>query len=144
MGRLPHYAPPLEAASGLEGELALVAPANHHILNSTFSGSPKHHRAGEAVVIVHPDDADGLTDGTAVEVGNDRGSFRATLRVDDTARPGVAVTTKGLRPDETSVNATTLEADSDMGQGAVYHDNLVRIRPVRAAASDVAPTPSAG
>ena len=40
----------------------------------------------------------------------------------------MAVTTKGLRPDGSSINATTLEADSDMGQGAVYHDNLVRIR----------------
>lgn len=130
VGRLPHYEPPSEAASGIDGELALVAPANHYILNSTFSGSPKHHRAGEAVVTVHPDDAGGIEHGAVVEVGNDRGSFRAVLHLDDAARPGVAMTTKGLRPDGSSVNATTLEADSDMGKGAVYHDNLVRIRAV--------------
>ena len=144
VGRFPHYVPPFEAASGLAGELALVAPANHYILNSTFAGSPKHQRAGQAVVTVHPGDAGGLVDGSAVEVGNDRGSFVATLRVDESVRPGVAVTTKGLRPDGTSVNATTLEADSDMGKGAVYHDNLVRIRPAPVADGDVAPSTSAG
>ncbi len=142
VGRLPHYVPPSEAADAGDGGLALVAAANHHILNSTFSGSPRHRRAGEAVVVVHPDDAvaSSLIDGAQVEVGNERGSFVATLRVDASSRRGVAATTKGLSPVGTSVNATTREADSDMGQGAVYHDNLVTLRPV----PDVEPVTEAG
>lgn len=131
VGRLPHYVPPLEAASLGEGQLALVSPANHHILNSTFSGSPTHQRAGSAMVLVHPDDAAsmGLVDGDVVDVENGRGSFAATVEVSTRARRGIAVTSKGLVGADSGVNATVAERDSDMGQGAVYHDNAVSLRP---------------
>ena len=68
---------------------------------------------------------DGLADGDAVTASNDRGSFDAIVSIDRSARPGVAVTTKGWWG--MGVNNTVAERDSDMGRGAVYHDNRVRI-----------------
>ena len=66
-----------------------------------------------------------------MSVGNDRGSFIARLAVGAAARRGVAIAPKGAWTKAfvggNSVNATTLERDSDMGAGAVYHDNRVTI-----------------
>jgi len=98
------------------------------VLNSTFSGSPLHARAGEPTVLIHPDDAAArdLSDGQDVEVANARGAFAAVLRVSEAVRPGVAATAKGLLPrDGTGVNATTTDALSDAGDGALFHDNAV-------------------
>lgn len=149
-GLLPQYVPPHESlrgkgngaddvdgADGARGEdgdgLALISAANHYLINSTFSGSPLHRRAGETEVLVHPDDAAarGVRDGEPVLVHNDRGSFEAIARVSDAVRPGVLATTKGLRPGRsgTSVNATTADGRSDHGGGAVFADNRVRLTP---------------
>ncbi|WP_088288487.1 molybdopterin-dependent oxidoreductase [Kineosporia sp. A_224] len=131
-GRLPDYRPPHEALGGL----ALVSAANHYLVNSTFTDSPKHARAGDPVVLVHPKDAAeaGVADGATVRVGNDRGTFVAVVTVTDAVRPGVAATTKGLSrdrfPDGSSVNATTSDALSDHGGGATFHDNRVRLMPL--------------
>ena len=144
-GRLPDHRPPLEATSngaggapalggGPEGGFALLAPASHWHVNSVFAGEGRvRERSGAVEVTVCAKDAAelGLPDGADVDVGNERGSFRAVLRVGEVARPGVAVTTKGrwakLSPGQTSVNATVAERDSDMLGGAVYHDNRVWI-----------------
>ena len=144
VGRFPHYVPPAEAGSAEDG-FALVSPANHYLLNSTFSGSPFHAKAGTPTVMLHPDDADriSLRAGDTVEVYNDRGLFEAVLEVSAAARAGVAVTTKGLRPRRGSVNATVLETDSDMGRGAVYHDNRVWIRPSEVGPSERGEEPAA-
>ena len=68
-----------------------------------------------------------------MRVANTRGSFVAIAEVDDRIRPGVVASTKGHWPahakDGSSVNATVDERDSDMGGGAVYHDNRVRVDP---------------
>ena len=71
---------------------------------------------------------DGLLDGDEVVVANDRGRFVARVAVGDTGRPGLATITKGWWPQH--VNATVREADSDMGHGAVFHDNVVSITKV--------------
>ena len=154
-GRLPAYTPPAEAAipdltePAGGGRLALIAAANHYLINSTFAGSPLHQRAGSATVTVHPADAVrlGLCDGDTVEVGNARGRFTARLAVSVAVRRGVAATSKGLppvRPGGSSVNATVAERDSDLGPGAVFHDNAVHIRPVRGGpAGDAAAEPAA-
>jgi anaerobic selenocysteine-containing dehydrogenase len=87
-------------------------------------------------VVLHPDDAAarGLVDGQRVKVANDRGHFTALVEIGDLVRPGVAATTKGfwakLLPGGTNANATTDERDSDMGRGAVFHDNRVEVSPV--------------
>jgi hypothetical protein len=51
--------------------------------------------------------------------------------VSDRIRPGVVASTKGHWPgnakDGATVTATVDERDSDMGRGAVYHLNRVRV-----------------
>ena len=49
----------------------------------------------------------------------------------DDVRPGVAAATKGFWPKRVTgavnANATVAERDSDMGGGAVFHDNRVEV-----------------
>jgi len=132
-GRLPDYSPPHEAASAGGDSIALVASANHHLLNSSFASSDQHRRRGSQIVAMNPTDAAarGIAPNSPVSITNARGSFDATTEIVEDLRPGVVVTSKGLWPSrgESSVNATTAEVDADMDRGAVFHDNLVRIRP---------------
>ena len=62
---------------------------------------------------------------------NARGSFLAVAVVSDRVRPGVVASPKGRWPRDSkegaTVSATVDERDSDMGGGAVYHDNRVRV-----------------
>ena len=141
-GLTANYRPPVEAGSGPGGSAGgpgvpgdahydLIAIASDWHINSVFAGTDRtRSRTGQPQVTIHPDDAarDQLTAGATVTVSNERGEFTAELAVGPTARPGVAVTTKGWWG--MGVNATVAERDSDMGRGAVYHDNKVRITPV--------------
>ncbi len=135
-GRLPNYRPPSEAVVG-EG-YALVAPASEWHINSVFAGTAVTlDRTAAPPLTIHPDDAerDGLHHGQLVEVVNERGSFEARLEVDDAVRRGLAATTKGWW--RQGLNTTVREVDSDMGRGAVFHDNRVTIRPVDRRATTV-------
>jgi hypothetical protein len=90
IGRLPGYTPPFEAAEAeRRGMVALVAAANHHLLNSTFTDSPLHAR-GQTPVTIGPPDAErfGVRDSDRVSVENDRGAFVATVQVSSAARRG--------------------------------------------------------
>ncbi|HZJ67936.1 MAG TPA: molybdopterin oxidoreductase family protein [Kofleriaceae bacterium] len=114
--------------------LALITPADHYFLNSTFANVPlQQRRSGVATLRIHPDDAAplGVTAGDEVRVANARGAFFAVADVTDRVRPGVVASTKGHWPgdskDGATVNATVDERDSDMGGGAVFHDNRVRV-----------------
>ncbi|MCU1394388.1 MAG: molybdopterin oxidoreductase [Ilumatobacteraceae bacterium] len=142
-GRLPNFRPPDEATADAPGTFALLAPASHFHVNSVFAGVDRNvARSGEPTVTVCAADAGslGLDHGALVEVGNERGSFVARLAVGPSARAGVAVTVKGgwtkAFTGGRSVNATVVERDSDMGAGAVYHDNRVTIRPYTPTPSD--------
>lgn len=129
-GRLPIYRGPSEVAGSEAGRYALVAAASDWHVNSTFAGTATTtSRTARPKVVIHPLDAvaDGLTDGCTVELANDRGSFTAQIQLDDGVRRGVAYTVKGWWA--MGVNATVAELDSDMGRGAVFHDNLVTITP---------------
>jgi len=117
-----------------EYPLALITPANHYFLNSIFANVPKQQRrAGIPTLLIHPDDAAprGIAAGDEVRVGNARGSFLAIAEVADRVRPGIVASAKGRWPcyskGNSTVNATVDERDSDMGGGAVYHDNRVRV-----------------
>ncbi len=122
-------------ATGAEDyPLALLTPANHYFLNSIFANvASQQRRAGAPALVIHPDDASprGIATGDAVRIGNARGSFVAVAEVSDRVRPGVVASTKGRWPAHArhgaTVNATVDERDSDMGGGAVYHDNRVRV-----------------
>ncbi len=136
---VPTYTPPYEAAQrdtdlARRYPLALIAPASHYLLNSMFANVPDlERRQGAPTVVLHPDDAAarGLADGVEVRVHNDRGEFRARARVSDAVRPGVAAAAKGFWPKRVAgaanANATVAERDSDMGGGAVFHDNRVEV-----------------
>lgn len=137
-GLLPNHRPAREAAADAPGTFALLAPASHFHVNSVFAGLDRtRQRVGEPTVTVCADDADhnGLRAGEMVRVSNARGSFVARLAIGAAPRPGVALTTKGAWTAAfvggDSVNATVAERSSDMGAGAVYHDNRVTIEPLR-------------
>jgi len=125
---------PRDTALSRAYPLALVSPANHYFLNSLFANVPRQQRrAGVATLMIHPDDAAprGVATGDEVRVANARGSFSATADVSDRVRPGVVASTKGRWPayakGGATVNATVDERDSDMGGGAVFHDNRVQV-----------------
>ncbi|HKF06339.1 MAG TPA: molybdopterin oxidoreductase family protein [Candidatus Sulfotelmatobacter sp.] len=117
-----------------EYPLALITPANHYFLNSMFANVPRQQqRAGVPTLLIHPDDAAPreIAGGDEVRVVNARGSFFAVADVTDHVRPGVVASSKGRWPRDSrqsaTVNATVDDRDSDMGGGAVYHDNRVRV-----------------
>ena len=123
-----------ETALAREYPLALVTPADHYFLNSIFANVPRQRRrSGAATLAIHPDDAAPrcIATGDEVRVANARGSFFALADVSARVRPGVVASTKGRWPGDSkqgaTVNATVDERDSDMGGGAVYHDNRVRV-----------------
>jgi anaerobic selenocysteine-containing dehydrogenase len=136
---LAGYTPAQEASQrdttlAREYPLALVSPADHYFLNSIFANVPlQQRRSGAATLLIHPDDAAprSIAAGDEVRVSNARGSFLAVADVSDRVRPGVVASTKGRWPSHSkqgaTVNATVDERDSDMGGGAVYHDNRVRV-----------------
>jgi anaerobic selenocysteine-containing dehydrogenase len=133
------YTPPHEAAQrdtplARAWPLALVTPADHYFLNTTFGNvSRQQRRAGGAALVIHPEDARrrGIASGDEVRVFNLRGGFLAVADVSDKVRPGVVASTKGRWPGSVkggaTVNATVDERDSDMGGGAVFHDNRVEV-----------------
>jgi anaerobic selenocysteine-containing dehydrogenase len=124
-----------DTALAREYPLALITPADHYFLNSIFANVPlQRRRSGATTLLIHPDDAAPrrIAEGDEVRVGNARGSFAAVAAVSDRIRPGVVASPKGRWPryatDGATVNATVDERDSDMGRGAVYHDNRVEVR----------------
>ncbi len=129
-----HEIPQGEATGTPEYPLALLTPADHYFLNSIFANVPlQQRRSGAATLLIHPDDASPLriATGDEVRIANARGSFFAVAHVSDRVRPGVVASAKGRWPTHSrqgaTVNATVDERDSDMGGGAVYHDNRVRV-----------------
>jgi len=136
---VPAYTPPAEAAQhgtalARRYPLALIAPASHYLLNSMFANVPElERRQGPPALVLHPEDAAarGLVEGDVARVYNDRGEFRATVRVSDAVRVGVAAAGKGFWPKRVAgaanANATVVERDADMGGGAVFHDNRVEV-----------------
>ncbi|MEH0827588.1 MULTISPECIES: molybdopterin-containing oxidoreductase family protein [unclassified Micromonospora] len=138
------YTPPVEAADpelARRFPLALISPAGRFLMNSTFASLPWHlDRTGPPRIHLHPDDAAarGLADGDAARVHNDRGSFLATVAVDEATRPGLAFTYKAywarLSPGGSTVNAVTAVRDTDLGGGPTFHDTRVQVEGVPAEA----------
>lgn len=129
-----HHTTQLDSTRACEFPLLLLTPANHYFLNSTFANVPsQQQRAGAPRLLIHPIDAapKDIATGDDVCVSNQRGAFTAVAEVTESVRPGVVASTKGRWPSlskhRTTVNATVDEGDADMGAGALYHDNRVRI-----------------
>jgi anaerobic selenocysteine-containing dehydrogenase len=137
---LPTFTEPLEVMDELRAArypLVLITSASHYFLNSMFGNVPTlGKKAGPPRVWLHPSDAARrqLDEGVRARVFNDRGEFQAIVTITDAVQPGVAVSPKGYWPkltlSGTNANATVDERDSDMGQGAVYHDTRVDVQAV--------------
>jgi anaerobic selenocysteine-containing dehydrogenase len=139
---LAGYTPAYETAEretplAREYPLALIAAADHYFINSIFANVPAQlKRAGPPTIRIHPEDAASrrLETGDSVRVFNDRGSFVAVAEITEHVRKGVVGSTKGRWPRHVAggatVNATVDDRHSDMGAGAVYHDNRVEVEKV--------------
>jgi anaerobic selenocysteine-containing dehydrogenase len=114
--------------------LAFISPPARNFLNSSFANLPAFVAEEKSPKLdLNPVDAGArsLQDGETVRIRNDRGSFTATLRVTDRARPGVAVAPsvwwQKLAPDGRNANAVTSQALTDMGKAATFYDCLVEV-----------------
>ena len=136
---LPTYTPPAESADSAPERvqrfpLMLLSPPEHQFMNSTFVNIPALRKAaGEAKLLIHPNEAGsrGIAMGDRVRIWNQRGEFRARAGVTEDVRPGVAVS-YGVRWGKFSeaghtVNDTTSQGVTDLGEGAVFYDNAVEV-----------------
>ncbi|HVG38131.1 MAG TPA: molybdopterin dinucleotide binding domain-containing protein, partial [Pyrinomonadaceae bacterium] len=136
---LAGYTPPRESAHtapelAARYPLALLSPAAHAFLNSSFANLPKHLRQElRPFVEIHPGDAARrqIRDGARVRVFNERGECELTASVTTRARPGVVVSPSvwwnKLSPNKTNINQLTSQELTDMGRGATFYDALVEI-----------------
>jgi anaerobic selenocysteine-containing dehydrogenase len=90
-------------------------------------------------VLMNPDDAAarGIRDGDRVEIFNDRGSLRLEVRFENGLKVGCVAVTNGWWISEGgTVNFCSFGRETDMGHGAAFHDNLVDVRGLSAAADE--------
>jgi anaerobic selenocysteine-containing dehydrogenase len=139
MPGVPEFIPPRESkasAPGLAREfpLALVSPAAHAFLNSSFANLPKQLRQERAPFVeINPRDAAsrGIADGERVRAFNRRGSCELTAVVTQRAREGVVVSPSvwwnKLSPGGAGINQLTSQGLTDLGGGATFYDALVEI-----------------
>ncbi len=136
---LPNYIPPRESAAtnadlAQRYPLAFISPPARNFLNSSFGNLPSfvaEEKTPKLDLNAVDAAARGLREGDVVRIRNDRGSFTATLRITDRARPGVAVAPsiwwQKLAPDGRNANAVTSQALTDMGRAATFYDCLVEV-----------------
>ncbi len=136
---LPAFTPPREfpdTATALAARypLVLISSPAHQFLNSTFVNIDSLRRAArEPECLLHPFDAErrGIAPGMRVVIHNDRGAFTAVARVGDGIREGVvwapSIWWGKLAADGANANHTTSQAETDLGHGPVFYDNLVEV-----------------
>lgn len=136
---VPTFTPPYEfpevvPALAARYPLTLVSSPAHQFLNTTFVNMDWLRRAArEPECVLHPRDAEprGIATGMRVAVHNDRGTFTAVARVDETVREGVvwapSIWWGKFAADGANANQTTSQRETDMGHGPVFYDNLVEV-----------------
>jgi anaerobic selenocysteine-containing dehydrogenase len=114
--------------------LALISPAAHAFLNSSFANLPKHVRQEKRPFVeINPQDAAArrISDGDRVRVSNERGACELTAVVTTRARAGVVVSPSVWwnknSPGHTNINQLTSQTLTDMGGGATFYDALVEV-----------------
>lgn len=139
---LPTFTPPRESARSAPAlaqkfPLALISPAAHAFLNSSFANMSKQLRQeARPFVEIHPADAAAraIADGQMVRVFNDRGVCELSAVVTERARPGVVVSPSvwwnKLSPGNVNINQLASQELTDLGGGATFYDALVEIAPV--------------
>ncbi|HEY1403164.1 MAG TPA: molybdopterin-dependent oxidoreductase, partial [Pyrinomonadaceae bacterium] len=136
---VPDFIPPRESGRSAPElarrfPLALISPAAHAFLNSSFANLPKHLRQERRPFVeINPQDAAArrISDGDRVRISNERGSCELTAVVTTRARTGVVVSPSvwwnKLSPGNTNINQLTSQSLTDMGGGATFYDALVEI-----------------
>lgn len=135
---LPTYIPPRELPEtapelAKRYPLSLISSPRHFFLNTTFVNVASLRKNAEPECIVHPNDAArrNLQGGERVVIHNDRGHFRAVVRVEDSVREGVvwapSIWWGKLSPDGQNANAVTSQDETDLGRGPVFYDTLVEV-----------------
>jgi anaerobic selenocysteine-containing dehydrogenase len=136
---VPEFIPPRESRASAPDvaalyPLALISPASHAFLNSSFANLPKHLRQERRPFVeIHPLDARarGIADGDTVRAFNSRGSCELTAVVSTRAREGVVVSPSvwwnKLSPGGTNINQLSSQGIADMGGGATFYDALVEV-----------------
>jgi anaerobic selenocysteine-containing dehydrogenase len=137
---LPDWTPVTETQTvGVWSDgLVLLTGAAHHFVTSSMANQPSLLRKeGTPYIEINPEDAAerGIVDGATVIVENDLGSCQLRAIVTTDVIRGVAVSPKGrwakLSPGGRTVNWTVSDDVTDFGLQAVFHSNLVRVRPAR-------------
>lgn len=138
---LPAYAPTPERIDSTQ-PLRMLARKADNWMNSTFANHPKHRemeaaRIGLEVVEMHPDDAAerGVSEGDVVDVANERGNIRLTVRFTGRVQKGTVAASLGwnkLSQDGNGVNVLTSERVTDLGGGATFYATSVQVSPVTA------------
>ncbi len=140
---VPDFNTPRESTDSAPEEaepfpLALITPASHPFLNSSFANLPKQLRQEQHPFIeIHPEDAGrrGIRTGDRVRAFNERGECELRAAVTTRARPGVVVSPSvwwnKLSPDGRNVNQLTSQRVADMGGGATFYDALVEVERIQ-------------
>ena len=136
---MPEFIPPSESGQSAPElakryPLALISPAAHAFLNSSFANLPKQLRQElRPFVEIHPADAKerGIEEGDTVRAFNERGSCTLYAVVTTRARRGVVVSPSvwwnKLSPGNVNINQLTSQTLTDMGGGATFYDALVEV-----------------
>jgi anaerobic selenocysteine-containing dehydrogenase len=117
-----------------EDALALLSPAPHHFVSSSFANqSELARREGAPSLQINPQDAAarGIETDDPVVVENRRGWFRLKAVVSDDVIAGVAVTYKGYWAKHhggRNVNWTTPDTLADLAGQSTFHTNRVWVR----------------
>ena len=126
---VPRYVPVSRDESAFP--LTLISPATSKTVNSMFG----EFQSPEPTILLHPGDAAAreLTAGMQVAVSSVQGRIEVKLDVNDSARPGVAVLSKGgwLRCYQhgRGVNMLTSASGEPTTNGACFNDTHVEVGP---------------
>jgi anaerobic selenocysteine-containing dehydrogenase len=137
---VPDFVPPRESRVSAPElakrfPLALLSPAAHAFLNSSFANLPKQLRQeARPFIEINPLDAEvrGIREGDRVQAFNERGACELVAVVTTRAREGVVISPSvwwnKLSPGGTNINQLTSQALTDLGGGATFYDALVEVK----------------
>lgn len=118
-----------------EGDLHLITPPAHYMLNTSFGGVELlREKEKRPILQIHPEDAEerGIPEEGWVEVFNERGNVRLWARLTEDVPRGV-IAAEGVwwtqhTPDGKPLNIVTSDSLTDMGWGSTLHDNRVFVK----------------
>lgn len=135
MPRFPDHYDVIDKATP-ERPFRLVTPPARQFLNTTFTETPTSRaREGRPTALIHPQDcaALGLTEGSRVRIGNERGNVVVHARPFDGLQRGVVVVEgiwpNAAFPEGVGINVLVSAEPGRPAGGAVFHDTAVWVKP---------------